>query len=37
VNIYCDHRGIAIAEGLQHEIVSRVREEYEEDRDEGKH
>lgn len=28
VNIYCDHRGIAIAEGLQHEKVSQVREEY---------
>lgn len=28
VNIYCDHRGIAIAEGLQHELVSQVRKEY---------
>ncbi len=37
VDKYCEHRGIAIAEGLQHESVSRVREEYEGDRDEGEH
>lgn len=29
VDKYCESRGIAIAEGLQHELVSQVREEYE--------
>lgn len=33
VDRYCGRRGIAITEGLQHELVSRVREEYKEDRD----
>lgn len=29
VDKYCESRGIAIAEGLQHELVSQAREEYE--------
>ncbi len=29
VDKYCESRSIAIAEGLQHELVSQVREEYE--------
>lgn len=33
VGRYCESKGIAIADGLQHELVSRVREEYQEDRD----
>lgn len=28
VDKYCEHRGITIAEGLRHELVSSVREEY---------
>ena len=29
VDKYCEHRGIVITEGLRHEVVSSVREEYE--------
>lgn len=36
VDKYCEHRGIATAEGLQQELVSSVREEYGRDQDEGK-
>lgn len=36
VDKYCEHRGIAIAEGLQHELVRRVREEYQEGITSGK-
>lgn len=35
VNKYCEHRGITTAEALRHELVSQVRQEYVEGREQS--
>lgn len=34
-NKYCEHRGITTAEALRHELVSQVRQEYAEGREQS--